>query len=270
MLKREKISNRRKYITQSGKSTTISTSLLRTTSILSCLSNDINTITDIAGYCNYSVSTVHRLLQDLKKLSWIIQDDDSHKYYLGPLLTQLASNKIASHKYLIMHSLREMWRLFNVTEETISLAIMVQLHHMLLHEIPSRHDLKISGESKWMNPVYVGAMAKVLLSQLNDEELRTTLKHIKSDQVDGNNITGKAGLMAQIREIQQQGYCVTSGERIPGVLCIAAPIKNYICPASLNILGLENRLRSRTDEFIEELKASTNRISINIAAAFNT
>ena len=240
MLQREKNPNLRKYITHLSKSTTVSTSLHRATNILSCLSNDINTATDIASYCKYSTSTVHRLLQTLKELNWAIQDDNNHKYYLGPLVYQLSSNQIAAHKYLIMRALHEMIHLSNITEE-----------------------------SKRLGPLFIGATAKVLLSQLSNEELRTTMKHIKFDRVTENTVTDKEVLMAQLKEIRQQGYCVTYSERIPGAICISAPVKNYICPATLSIIGPENRLRPRVNRVIEELKASASRIPNDIAGAFN-
>lgn len=268
MPKQEKIPSRRKYNTFSGNSTNESTSLRRVTEILNCLSNDINTITDIANYLEYSTSTVHRLLQNMSKLQWVTQDMNNHKYYLGPLLTQIASNQTAAHKYLIMHTLREMDRLSAVTEETISLAIMVQLRYILLHEISSKYTLKITEESKIVSPVYSGATSKALLAQLSDRELKSTLKHVRFDPATGNQPVDKDALSAQLKEIRRQGYCVTSGERIPGGLGISAPIKNYTYPATLNILGPEDRLKPKVNQFIKELQASTSRISEDIKGAF--
>jgi len=265
MLQREKNPKQRKYITNSINSANVPTSLHRATDILSCLSNGINTVTDIARYCKYSNSTVHRLLQTLKKLNWAIQDGNNHQYYLGSLITQLSSNQVAAHKYLIMQSLREMISLSDVTEETINLAVMVQLHYSLLHEVASKHDLRITEESKRLGPMYIGATAKVLLAQLDDEELKRTLKHLRFDQVTDNTVTDKEILMMELKECQQRGYCITYGERIPGAVCISAPIKNYICPASLSIVGPESRLRSRINEVIDELINSANSISSDIA-----
>lgn len=268
MFRREKNSNRRKYITNSSNSATVSTSLHRATDILSCLSNGINTITDIADYCKYSNSTVHRLLHTLKELNWAIQDENNHQYYLGPLVTRLSSNQIAAHRYLIMQALREMINLANTTEETVNLGVMVQLHYIHLHEIASKHDLRITEESKRLGPLYIGATAKVLLSQLSDEELKITLKHLNFIHVTENTVTDKEFLMRQLKECRQQGYCVTYGERIPGAVCISAPIKNYFCPASLSIVGPENRLRPKVNGVIEELKAGVKRISGDIAESF--
>ncbi|MGD1117867.1 MAG: IclR family transcriptional regulator [Dehalococcoidales bacterium] len=269
MLKQEKIPNRRKYNTISAGSTTETTSLRRATDILNCLGNDINTVTDIAAYLGYSTSTVHRLLQNMSKLEWATQDVNNHKYYLGPMVTQLASNQIAAHKYLIMHALREMTHLSTITQETISLAIMVQLRYVLLHEISSTYTLKITEESKILSPVYSGATSKALLAQLDDKELKATLKHVRFDRAADNPTIDKNILSAQLQEIRRQGYCVTSGERISGGLCISAPIKNYIYPATLNILGPEERLKPKVDQFIKELQASADRISEDIEGAFN-
>ena len=269
MSKQEKNPNQRKYPTLLGSSTTKSTSLRRATNILSCLSNDVNTVTDVADYLGYSTSTVHRLLQNLNTLGWVTQDRNNHKYYLGPMVNQLSSNQIAAHKYLIMHTMREMTHLSVITRETISLAVMVQLRHMLLYEISSTYDLKITEESKISSPIYVGATAKTLLAQLGDKELKVTLKHIKYDQLPEKSEINQEILISQLKEIRQKGYCVTCGERIPGALCISAPVKNYICPTTLNILGLEDRLKPNVERFIKELQASTSRISEDIAGVFD-
>jgi DNA-binding IclR family transcriptional regulator len=269
MLKREKNSSLRKYITSRDTASNISSSLQRSTSILACLSNNINTITDIADYCRYSVSTVHRLLRSLKELNWIIQDGDNHKYYLGPLVVQLASNRIAAHKYLIMQALAEMERLANITEETVNLAIMLQLNYSILHSIPSKHDLRIIEENKGIGPIYTGATAKVMLSQLSDEELEITLRHIKFSRFTEKTVTDKAILQEQVKEIRRKGYSVSCGERIKGAVCISAPVKNYLCPATLSIVGPENRLKARVKEVVAELKASTGNISLDIADALS-
>lgn len=269
MSKRENFPDKQKYSTHQGKSTNSSTSLDRATEILACIGNEINTITDIAGYLRYSTSTVHRLLQTLRRLNWVVLDDNNHKFYLGPMLTQLSSDRIAAHKYLIMHALREMVRLADITEETINLGVMVQMHFTLLHEISSSHNLRITAESKRLGQQYNGATAKVLISQLGREEMRTALKQLKLEQVTENTVTDKGILAKQLEEVKRQGYCLSRGERIPGAVCISVPIKQYICPACLSVVGPESRLGPKEGNVIKELKASAGRVSSDIATAFN-
>lgn len=242
--------------------------LRRSTDILLCVSNGINTATEIAAYYRYSISTVHRLLQNLKELRWVIQDSDTHKYYLGPLLTQLNANRVGSHRYLIVHALREMGSLSYLTEETINLGILDQLHYVHLHDIPSFHNLRIIEESNKMMGNYIGATAKVLLSQLPDAELKAALKHISPARLSRNGKVDKKALLKQLLDIRKTGYCVTENERIDGAMCISARVSDYICPAMIAVVGPSDRLKPRANDIIEATIASASRISEDVRGAF--
>jgi DNA-binding IclR family transcriptional regulator len=241
------------------------TSLVRTTNILLCLINGINTNMEIAKYCKYSTSTVHRLLNVLKNLNWITQDRINHKYYLGPVINQLTSNQTSTHRYLLIHAIQEMGHLSNFSEETINLSILVQLRSVLLHAIPSKQELIITEMDSGYGTLFaVGATARVLLSQLNREEIREVLHKVDLSKLTGESITDRDLLMAQLMDIKRKGYGISYGERIVGAMCISAAIKNYSHPAALSILGPESRLKPRTEEIKEELMASASQISRSI------
>jgi IclR family KDG regulon transcriptional repressor len=245
------------------------TSLVRVINILLCLSNGLNTSTDIANYCNYSTSTVHRLLNVMKGLNLAIQDTYNHKYYLGPLLSQLISNQTAAHRYLIINAIQEMGRLSDLTEETINLTLLVQYHYVLLHAVPCKHELRIIENNRVYGILFAaGATGKVLLSQLVDEEIKEFLNKIKLPEVTEKSVTDKRVLMAQLNDIRQQGYAVSCGEKISGAMCISAPLLNYEFPAALSVLGPEIRLKPKAADIVVELKHSVRCISDNIDRVF--
>jgi DNA-binding IclR family transcriptional regulator len=266
VLKRNISSENRNSISIIEKKTT--GSIAHATNILICLSNDIHALTDIARQCSLGKSTVHRVLKLLEQSQFVVQDSVNRRYYLGPLITQLASNPITTHEYLIMYANEEMKHLSQISEETIALDIMIGVQHFSLYEVTSKHDLKVTQESRMSGPLQAGASVKVLLSQFNDKQLKVALDSMNITRSTERSITNKELLMAQIKEIRQQGYAVSYGERIPGALCISAPIKNYILPVSLSVVGPEIRLQTRAKEAIEEIKASSGRISSNIAGIF--
>jgi IclR family transcriptional regulator, KDG regulon repressor len=273
MSKRENFPSQRKYNTFSSNTTNKSndspSSLERATDILLCLGNGINSATEIADYCEYSISTVHRLLQSLTDLGWVVQDDVSHKYFIGALAYKLSSNLASAHRYLVLHALKEMSRLANLTQETIMLGGMDQFNFLRLHDIPSPHNLRIIEASDKMKGQYLGASAKVLLSQLEDKELKKLLKHIKNEPVTSSSIVDNGILMEQILQIRKDGYTVSYGERIKGAICIAAPITGYFCPLALSIIGPDDRLKPSVDNYIKELISSTRLISKEIAGTFD-
>ena len=93
-------------------------SIHRAASILDCLINNKNTVTDIANYCKLSKSTVHRLLKALEESDFVLQDPVKRRYYLGYLFTRLASNLQITHDRLITCAIEEMKYLSDIAEET--------------------------------------------------------------------------------------------------------------------------------------------------------
>jgi DNA-binding IclR family transcriptional regulator len=269
MKNRQKVPKIRQTARSESDSSYTNTSLVRVINILLCLSNGFNTSTDIANYCRYSISTVHRLLNVMKKLNLTIQDPYTHKYYLGPLLAQLASNQTTAHRYLIINALQEMGRLSEYTQETINLTLLVQFRHVLLHDIPCRQDVGITEIPPLSGVLFaLGATEKALLSQLVDNEIQEVMQKVTFPKITEKSVADKQLLLIQLNEIRQKGFTVSCGEKIPGAMCISAPIVGYEYPAALSIVGPEIRIKLRETEIINELKLSATSISHNINRMF--
>ncbi len=258
----------RNLATDTAQKPTAIRSVFRAVNILVCLSNGINSVTDIANCCKLTKPTAYRLLQTLEELLMVTQNPVTHLYYLGPLINRIASDPQANHHYLINCALEELTHLWNFSGETVELNIMVGLQYVRLYEIQSKFELKVVAGPDPVGPVYVGATAKVLLSQLDDDDLQTALNNIKIGRVTEHSVIDKRELMAQAKEIRQKGYAVSYGERIAHAICISAPIKNYFWPVALSLVGPDNRLEPIMDETIKEVTAGASRITDSIAEFF--
>lgn len=233
--------------------------------ILLCLVNGVNTVTEIADFCKLSKSTVSRLLKSLSKSEFVVKDQFNHRYYIGRLVAQFSSSPHLLHKYLVVCSLREMLRLRDISGETVVLSILIGIQYMNLHQVTSEHDIIITANGVMRGPLLLGASAKVLLSQVSNEDLELALQYHEFNRKDDSLTIDKDAFVKKMEVIRQRGYVVTCGESIPGVLGISAPIKSYLCPAALSILGPEGRLRPKMGPLIEEVKTSASRISDFIA-----
>ncbi|MGD9118378.1 MAG: IclR family transcriptional regulator [Dehalococcoidia bacterium] len=249
------------------KSTSIR-AVYRAVKILVCLSNNTNTLTEIANCCGLTKPTVYRLMKTLDELHLVTQDPVTRHYYLGPLINQIASNPQANHHYLITSALEEMKYLWDFSGETVELNIMVGVKYIRLHEIQSKFDLKVVQGPDPVGPIYVGATAKILLSQLNDEDLQIAMRNVDIRSVTEHSVTDKRELKNQIKQIRKQGYSISHGERISGALCISAPVSNYFWPVALSLIGPESRLQPTLEETLEKVKSSAHRISGNIKEYF--
>ena len=243
-------------------------SIAHATDILTCIGNDFHALTDIARECNLGKSTVHRVLKLLEQTRFVVQDTINRRYYLGPLLVRLTSNPITTHEYLVLFAGEEIQRLAMITEETVSLDIMIGIQSFSIFEIPSRHDLKVSQPDPMPGPLMAGASFKTLLSQLNDKQLDLALDGITLQQPTERSVTDKETLKKQVRESRKLGYTISRGEWIHGAMCISVPVTNYVLPLSLNVVGPESRIRAHEVEFIDEIKKSASRISATIPRIF--
>lgn len=240
----------------------------RAVNTLICLANDVNTITDIARNCELTKPTVYRLLRTLEEMMLVTQDPITRRYYMGPLINHIASNPYANHHYLINCAMEELRHLWNFSGETVELNIMVGLQYIRLYEIQSKYDLKVVQGPDPVGPVYVGATAKVLLSQLNDADLRMAMRNIVISRVTDHSVTDKNELKKQISQIRKKGYGISYGERISGALCISAPVINYFWPVALSLVGPEGRLKPHEEETLNEVITSALNISRSIKEYF--
>jgi IclR family transcriptional regulator, KDG regulon repressor len=238
--------------------------ITRINNILECLSQGIYTVNDIAKSCSLSTSTTHRLLNMLKKHYFTVYDASNRRYYLGPQITRLASNPAATHQYLLVNALNEMRRLSMLTEETVSLNLVVGMQFLHLYQIPSKYSLRVIEEDQDVHPLLPqGAAQKVLLAQLGDRDLKLALRTAARWDKKFKD-ADSPGMLETISQIRQQGYAITHGEAIAESMGISAPVKNYSCPVAVGILGPEKRFSPRIPRLIKELLASAGRISKNL------
>jgi DNA-binding IclR family transcriptional regulator len=237
--------------------------MTRAANVLTCLSEDIHTLSEIAKRCNMGASTAHRLLATLTIPGMVIYDQISHRYYLGPRVAQFSADPVTSHQILIMAANQEMGRLSGVIEETTTLSLMIGVRYIPLHSVYSSHRLIVLEEFRGTRPVLPeGSTDLVLLSQLNPKALRQTLEigyvwqGTKSKPEKDTEFWVK-----HIAYIRENGYSVTRGEKVPGGLGISAPIKNYFCPVALTVIGPEYRMDADLSTLIKETTRSAQCIS---------
>ena len=246
------------------KTTPTINSIIRATDILVTLSDGLSRVTDIASRLNLSPATTYRILKTLEVVGLVIQDTISSRYYFGPLITKLASNRDIVHQVLIIYASNEMKRLWELSGETVTLHILLGTQRICIKELQSNHEFRFVTAKEISGSLYPGVMGKALLSQCGDNELNMILEHMKIAPLTPNTITDKKLLMEELKRVRMQGYATSAGELVLDGLGIAVPILNYTHPVALGIVGPENRLKSNMPVLIEETKESAKRISHNL------
>jgi DNA-binding IclR family transcriptional regulator len=238
-------------------------SIVRASNILKSIGSGSHTITEIAGECRLSNSTVHRLLQAMVESHLVIQDSIGHKYYIGDLVTHLVSEPQVSHEYLISYARDEIKKLGDIIGETVFLMIMTGPNYQILFEVPSKHNLRVVGAGpSSLHPMLTeGAAGKVLFSQIDSKSLEAAMRNIGNIDEKSDQKAYKQKLKRQIKLVKKRGYAVSSDNVIAGAMCLAAPVIGYVLPTALCIIGPKERIKPVVANTIPHLTDCAGHIS---------
>lgn len=239
-------------------------SVIRATDILRCLSEGIVKVSDISQKLHLSKGTTHRLLKTLEITGLATQDPLTRQYSLGHLVLKLASNSIVSHQGLILCSMEDLEYLRDISGETAILHISNGNKRIILEEVQSLHHIRFLGGKGDSAPIYAGASGKVLLSQLKEKDLGILLKNIPLLPLTPKTITDRGLLLEELARTRKLGYATSAGEVQDGSAAISVPIRNYMCPAALSLVGPESRFLGKMMSFLDHLKKSAANISTKI------
>ena len=241
-------------------------SISRVASILRCIADGTERITQIASKTGLSDSTVHRLIKTLQFEGFVEQDPLTLKYTLGPLLINLTLNPMITHASLVSCAIEEMEKLRQISEETVGLVIRLGLQRLQLEELPSKSVLKYSVGKGFVEPIYLAASSKVLLSEIPFEAREKILKVIEKKGLLHKQNFKKVDLFKEVSLAKKNGYAISFEEIVPGASSIAVPVKGYVVPVAMCIFGPLDRFDlNRMKKILPDLKKASGNITRNIA-----
>ena len=128
----------------------------------------------------------------------------------------------------------------------------------------SLHHVRFYGNKGDCAPIYAGASGKVLLSEFKERDRSILLKNIPLAPLTPKTIIDKDLLLEELDKIKKLGYAKSAGEVQDGSAAISVPIKNYVCPVALSLVGPESRFLEKMMSFLDALEKSAANISRNI------
>ena len=233
--------------------------------VLRALSLGHSKLSDISREVNICKNGVYRILYSLKYANLVVQDPVTREYLWAMLLFEISANPLKLHQRLINCAYLEMEDLRRVTGETVSMDIKLGVERIILRHLVGTHNITFVGKANPIDYLWTGAAGKVLLAQLKEQELKMVLDHSKLLARTPVSITDKQVFEKEIAEAKERGYATAYSEIELGLADIAVPIEGYVVPASLAIVGPEDRLAPQTFDFVEKLKMKSKIISDNLS-----
>lgn len=201
--------------------------------------------TEVAREMTIDKSSASRLLHTLANYDFVVQDESTARYQLGPRLLTLGQ------RVLDRISLRDrarpyLYKLVDATGECAHLAILAQRQALYIDQAESSAALRVESEIGTLSPLHCTALGKAMLA-FGDGALPEALLPFTQ-----RTITDQAVLQAQLLQIRQRGYAIDDEEYNYGVRCVAAAVYDHrgMLLGAIGISGPAGRVTlERIDEF---------------------
>lgn len=203
-------------------------SLARGLSILESFEeeNPIMGIAELARKVHLPKSTVHRLVQTLCALGYVIPDGISNKYTLGPKVLNLGFAVLSSLdlRDVAAPYLRS---LSKSSGETVNLAILDGWQLVYVERLKTHQIININLHIGSRLELYNTSMGKVLAAFQSEEWLSKYLQYLQHIPEAKTYIREDGKVFREILEdVRNRGYAMNDEELAPGLRSVAAPVRN--------------------------------------------
>jgi IclR family transcriptional regulator, acetate operon repressor len=221
-------------------------------------------ISEIGSATGLSKATVFRLLGALETEGMVARDISSGNYTLGPELINLGNLALSTTDLRsIAHD--ELVEVSALTGETATLEVLVGTDVIILDEVKGRFLVGSTPEIGHRWPAHGTSTGKLLLALSPEGPAPTRLARLAP-----RTIVSRESLERELQRIRKHDYAIAVDELEPGLVALAAPIRNHTgrAVAALSINAPGARLTPPPPpRTMPALCRAANRISRRLGAA---
>ena len=241
-------------------------SLLRSMELLEVLreKNTSFSIAELAEAMALPPSTVHRILQTFCEKKYIIRDERTHTYRLGPALIPLG--KAAARGIRLQDAAHPVLEsLSRESKEDSYLVIPVGNKGLVIEKVDGPSHLKVVEEFGYEMYLHCGAIRKVLLAYQTPAFIDQYFKTIIVNDQAFPHVRPE-DLKAELKKIRRDGYAITHGEYVNDAIGIGAPIFNSDGELAGSIGIITPEIRIETDDYLITLRELVRRHAAGLSA----
>ncbi len=216
---------------------------------------------DLATRTGLQRPTVHRMLKCLAAENMVLQDPDTHRYFLGPMVFELGLT--AAPRF----NLREIChpalsRIAEATSDTVFLTQRSGLDGVCLDRREGAFPIKtFTLEIGMRRPLGVGTGSLAILSALSEEEIQKVVGANAARLPEYGLNAGS--LLAQVKRAQKLGYAIRDVPGLAGVRSVGQALhnRNGAAFAALSVSTISSRMsEKRLAEVAQLLKNETRQL----------
>ncbi len=200
-------------------------------------------VSDISRKLSIVKSTTLGILKALEEEGFLVQDRVTKKYLPGNTLFEF-SRRVLRSTELSFVAKPFLQKLVEQVNETVILATNEYDHtYRVLQVSEPNKELKITVPVNTSFPFHTGALMKVFLTQMTDEAIAALVRANPLPKYTDHSVTEIEDLLAQVRQVREQGYAADLEEYHKGVRALSVLLfRGSRACASVSIFGLASSM----------------------------
>lgn len=182
-------------------------------------------VSELSRHFKLPKTIISRLLETMCDAGFLEQNPSNRHYRLGVASFTLAASYASSNNLIAIGNL-VLQELVHKTRFTAQLGVLDGCESVALAVAESPMIVRVSVRPGDRRPANAGATGKVLLADLDNAQVRSLFQREKMDSLTSKTITNLEALFAELEKIRRQGYSVNNGETTPGIMAMAAPVRD--------------------------------------------
>lgn len=226
------------------------------------------TVGDIISRLGIPKSTAYELINTLNDAGYVEPHGRENRLFLGRKLYELGS-AYRNQVDLIKDGSRTVENLRDLTGETVQLSVLDGTMMLVIVKEEGSNPIRIVSQVGSRVPINWAASGRLLVSDMDDEELREFLKDTVSQSPSGRAKIDVSVIVREVRQARKQGFATEVNEANEHAGCVAAPIFDYTgrCVAAISIVVPTTRLTpTYRNQLIEAVTDAAKNLSHRLGA----
>ena len=183
-------------------------------------------LADLSKTVGLHNSTTFHLVKTMAQLGYVSQVRDSKRYRIGSKLFTLAAGALEENSFLAIAT-PVLESLTGETREAAHFAIRSGNQVVVIARTAGSGLLQMVDRNGGQRPAHATALGKVLLSALNDAQVRQFLGREPLRKFTPKTIAERDALLREIEEVRRRGIAYDDGEFDADIRCVAVPVHDF-------------------------------------------
>lgn len=210
-------------------------------------------LVDVATALGVSRSSAHAMLRTLEDHG-LVAETEGPRFVLGTALITLG-DIAASQRPLAEAARPVLASLSQSTGLTTRLAVADHGFPVFVARVDGPGSVRFQTPLGGRETPHSSAAGKIILGDLDDEEIRSMFSGQVLERRTDRTITGLDDLMKEIERVRRDGYAVDDEEDAEGIFCVAGGVRDSTgrIVGAISVSGISSDRRSRPLEQLGEL-----------------